>query len=350
MKKKLLSVLLTVAMAATLLVGCGGENDAQEAAGNDASQQQDASEEEQPDASGETDASGKKVTALFISLEGEYFTIFDSLLKEGLEEKGYTYESQSCNMDAVTMIEQIENAVAGGTDLIWMWAPSGEAVSDACKAAREQGVMVYAFIQDPGEASCDVFRGTDEKICGESVAEMASEWADKEYADAEDGAIKTVIFGNTDSSQQKERFEAIQAKIAEDTRFEVLEAVAIEASTVASQTTTENMFSKYGDIDCFITTGGEFALGVLAYTHSEGSPITDPTSVAVFGTELNEELASYIKDGSLKGTIMNGGIVTENIAEQIKQIDQLLKGEEIEHFSIVDMGKVTSENLTDYGF
>lgn len=344
MMKKLLSIILTISMLAVLLVGCNNNDNKTQNTADNINQQQNNS-----DTAVQSDASGKKVTALFISLEGEYFTIFDSLLKEGLEAKGYVYESQSCNMDSVTMIEQIENAVAGGTDLIWMWAPNGEAVSDACKAAKEKGVAIYAFIQNPGDESCDVFRGTDEKVCGNSVAEMAMEWADKEYAGAEDGAIKTVIFGNTDSSQQKERFEAIQSKISEDSRFEVLESVAIEASTVASQAATENMFSKYGDIDCFITTGGEFALGVLAYTHSEACPV-DMSSVAVFGTELNEELASYIKDGTLKGTIMNGGIVTENIATQIDQMDKLLKGESVEHLSIVDMGKVTIENLSDYGF
>ena len=47
---------------------------------------------------------------------------------------------------------------------------------------------------------------------------------------------------------------------------------------------------------------------------------------------------------------MNGGIVTENIATQIEQMDKLLKGESVEHFSIVDMGKVTIDNLSDYGF
>ena len=337
------SILLVVVMIATLIMGCSSENKAQDSVDDTKQQNVDNA------GSNQTNTQGKKVTALFISLEGEYFTIFDKLLKEGLEAKGYVYESQSCNMDSVTMIEQIENAVAGGTDLIWMWAPNGDVVSDACKAAREQGVLVYAFIQNPGDEACDVFRGTDEKICGESVAEMTMEWADKEYTDAADGTIKTVIFGNTDSSQQKERFEAIQSKIAEDPRFDVLESVAMETSTVAAQSATENMFSKYGDIDCFITTGGEFALGVLAYTHSESCPV-DASAVAVFGTELNEEVASYIKDGTLKGTIMNGGIVTENIATQIDQMDKLLKGEEVEHFSIVDMGKVTIENLSDYGF
>ncbi len=111
------------------------------------------------------------------------------------------------------------------------------------------------------------------------------------------------------------------------------------------------MFSKYGDIDCFVTTGGEFSTGVLAYTHSDASPVAaDPSKVAVFGSELTAELASYIRDGSLKATIMNGGVVTTNIETQSQQIDTLLKGGTAEAFSPVDLGKVTIDNVDEYGY
>ncbi|MCF0229795.1 MAG: sugar ABC transporter substrate-binding protein [Parasporobacterium sp.] len=292
---------------------------------------------------------GKKVTALFFSLEGEFFQMFDGLLKQELEAKGYAYESQSSNFDPITMCEQIENAAIGGTDLIWTWAVSGEAIADTCKRVREDyGVKVYSFVQNPGEGNVDVFRGTDETICGNSIVEMAMEWADKNGIEGE-GAVKTLIYGNEDSTQQKERYEAVKAKITEDKRFEVLECVSLEASTVAAQSTTENMFAKYPVINCVITPSGEMALGVLAYTHSESSPVA-PTDVAVFGTELNEEIASYIKDGSLIGTIMNGGIPAENVKAQAQQIDDLLQGKEVEAFSPVDMGKVTIENVEQYGY
>ena len=344
MKKRLVSLVTAVVMAATLLMGCGSDK-AAENTKDTASQ----AAESVADQIAEDVAAGKKVTALFFSLEGEFFQMFDGMLKEQLEAKGYEYESQSSNADPVTMIEQIENAVAGGTDAIWTWAVSGEAIADACKRAREAGVIVYSFVQDPGEEACDVFRGTDEQDCGYSIVEMAMEWADKNYPDAEAGSIKTVIYGNEDSTQQKERFEAVKEKIKEDPRFEVLEEVSLEASTVAAQTTTENMFGKYGEIHCIITPAGEMALGVLAYTHSEGSPVA-PTELAVFGTELNEEIASYIKDGSLIGTIMNGGVPAENVTAQVEQLDKLLQGETVDHFSPVDMGKVTIDNVAQYGY
>lgn len=343
MKKKIIEIALVAVLVLSLLIGCGGNKGVgTETDGGNA-----------PAASGDT----KKVTALFFSLEGEYFTILDTLLKNGLTELGYEYESQSSNMDPVTMIEQIENAVAGGTDALWIWALNGDAIKDACVAAREKGVIVYNFVTDPGEDARDMFRGSDNEACGRAIGEMAIEWADDTYgADAEAGSINAILMGDPSSSQNKTTFEALQAKIAEDPRFNVLEAVGIETSTVKGQETAMNMFSKYGtDINCFITCGGEMALGVCSYLTSESSPVSDPTTVGVFGTEINEQTAAYMKDGVLKGSVSNGGVISENIATQVKQLDCLLQGKPVEGvddhmFSQVDMGKVTLENIADYGF
>lgn len=356
MKKKLLSVVLAVAMAATMLAGCGGQAASADAPEESKTEQPEETADAAVGEAAETVKEGGKVTALFFSLEGEYFTILDTLLKEGLESKGYSYESQSSNMDPVTMIEQIENAVAGGTDALWIWAISAEAIKDACKAAKDQGVVVYNFVTDPGVDARTVFRGADNEACGRAIGEMAIEWADKTYgADAAEGTIKAILMGDPNSDQNKVTFEALQQKIAEDARFEVLEAVGINTSTIEAQSTTENMFSKYGEIDAIITCGGEMAIGVASYLQSESSAVADPTSVGVFGTEINEETAKLMKDGILKGTVSNGGLITENIATQVEQLDALLKGETPEgvdenNFSQVSMGKITLENMSDYGF
>lgn len=322
MKKKILSLVLAVVMIAAVLGGCGTKKD------------------EGP----------KKVTALFFSLEGEYFTILDTLLKDGITSKGYEYESQSSNFDPVTMIEQIENAVASGTDALWVWSTNAAAVADACRAAKEKGVIVYCFAQDPGEDARDVFRGTDQTFVGKSIAKMGMAWADEVYGkDAPAGSIKTIVYGNPTGEEDRIRFESIQAEIANDPRFEVLEAVGV-TNTVEAQSATENMFGKYGNIDCFLCGGGEMALGVAAYVTSESSPITDFTQFGAFGSEINGETAAYMQQGIIKGLVINGGLIQDNIAVQVDHLDKLLKGEAVDPISMVEIGEVTAANLADYGY
>jgi ABC-type sugar transport system substrate-binding protein len=358
MMKKLVSLVLATVLTLSMVTGCSSTKTADTSASTTETKTQEATTTTDTTKTTDTKASDtastgetKKISALFFSLEGEFFKYFDGLLKENCTTLGYVYESQSSNGDALTMIQQIENSVANGSDLIFVWASSGAEVADACKAAREAGVKVMAFVQNPGEDSVDVFRGSDETMCGQAIAELAKTWADDQYGkDAQAGAIKTVLFGNTDSAEQKERFEAMEASLKEDARFNILEATGIEASTVKAQEATENMFSKYGQIDCILSTGGEMALGVIAYVTSDGSPVKDVTKFGIFGTEMNSELANYMKAGVLKGSVLNGGKQEDNTKAMAEIMDKLLKGEKVDSFSPVDMGKLTKDNLAEYGY
>ncbi|WP_099469749.1 sugar ABC transporter substrate-binding protein [Konateibacter massiliensis] len=358
--KKVLSLVLTAALTVSMLAGCTSKTATQESStsAESTTAENTATDTKTEETAESTDTAATantgettKVAAMFFSLEGEFFKYFDDLLKENCTMLGYAYESQSSNGDALTMIQQIENAVAGGADLIFVWASSGAEVSDACAAAQKAGVKVLAFVQNPGEESVDVFRGSDETMCGEAIAALAKSWADDQYgADAGEGVISTVLFGNTDSAEQKERYEAMEASLKEDKRFNILESAGIEASTIKAQEATENMFSKYGQIDCILTTGGEMVLGVIAYAISEGSPVEDVTQMGIFGTEMNSELANYMKAGVLKGSVLNGGKTEDNVKEIAGIIDSLLKGEKVDNFSAVDMAQITADNLAEYGY
>ena len=287
MRKRFMGVILAMVLIVTAFSGCSSGGNDTKGSGSDTQApkttqaQTDAAKETAATAAADIDetlsggnnaANGDlKVTALFFSLEGEYFSVIDQCLRDDVTGYGYQYESQSSNSDALTMVEQIENAVANGTDCIWIWSLNGATVADALKSAKDQGVKVVSFVTDPGRDACDVYRGSDNLYSGECISQLAIEWADRVYGkDAAEGSINTVLVGSTAMTEMKERGEGMAQKIAEDKRFNVLEIVDTELSTVAAQQITENMFNKYGDIDCFITTGGELALGVISYTTSPG--------------------------------------------------------------------------------
>lgn len=353
--KKIISLFLAMAMCVCMLAACGGSTaPATTAAPADTT----AAPADATDAPAETEApadqtgEGKTVEALFFSLEGEYFTILDTMLREGLEAKGYTYSSQSSNFNPVMQIEQIENAVAKGVDVIWVWAVDGRQISDACKAAVDAGVIVYSFVQDPGEGCATMVRGTDETICGTTLAEVAIEWADKEYGkDAPAGSIRTVFLANENSENQKIRCDTCEEVLKADPRFDIIERATTDGSTVNSQGLVENMYSKYGDtIDCFITSGGEDGLAVCAYLASESCIAADPMKVGNISVEISTEIADYMKNGLCDGVAVNGGNIMNNIATQCDEIDKLVKGEIEGGFSAVDIGKCFPENLAEYGY
>lgn len=355
MRKKLFSIALATALGAALFAGCGSSSDSSSASSaadaSSAAEASSASETSEASASGELTGEGKKVTALFFSLEGEYFTQLDGWLKEGLEAKGYEYESQSSNFDAVTQIEQIENATAGGTTALWVWASDGRQVADALKNAREQGVIVYSFVQDPGEGASDMVRGTDEEVVGTTLAELAIEWIDENKPDAADGSVRTVFISNENSEEQKTRCDTAIALLEQDSRIDMLEVVVSDGTTVTAQSTAENLFTKYnGGIDLIVSSGGEDALGVCAYLDSESCVAEDPVAIGNVSVEITTELADYMNRGIYDACAVNGGNIYNNIQTQVDELDKLINGEIEGGFSAVEVGRCTPDTLADFGY
>jgi ABC-type sugar transport system substrate-binding protein len=367
MKKKVLSIALAAALGATMFAGCGsGESDqastpasTSQASTDDTSEgSADATSEESTDATSEAsgeatgDVAGKKVEALFFSLEGEFYNLFNTLLDEGLSAQGVEYNAQSANMDDVTLITQLENAVANGTDLCWVWALNGDAVADACKAALDAGTMVYTFVQDPGEENRTRARGTDEEMVGQTIGQIATQWADENRPDAGDGEISAIVFGNTSSTNMKERTDAVVANL--DSRFNIVENVDVEMSTPEAKTTMENMVAKYGDtIDAYFCVSGNQVIGICSYLDSDACMI-DKEKVGVIGTEITEELADYVNKGLYYGGAVIGGNPNVNAEAQVEEMLTLLaEGPDAfgdETFSPVEVTVVDSTNLAEYGY
>ncbi len=104
MKKKILGIVLATAMCAGILAGCGGSDSSSAssakseaassvkeestAAASSTKEESTAAASSAAEEATELTGEGKSVTALFFSLEGEYFTLLDGWLKEGLEAKG----------------------------------------------------------------------------------------------------------------------------------------------------------------------------------------------------------------------------------------------------------------------
>ena len=91
MKKKLMALLLVLAMAVTMLAACGGGN-----AGG-----------------GET-----KATVFWYEESDVYLSSVRTALNKELEAAGIKYDNQFAGNDQAKQIDQIKTAIAGGTNLL----------------------------------------------------------------------------------------------------------------------------------------------------------------------------------------------------------------------------------------
>jgi len=100
-------------------------------------------------------------------------------VKAAFESAGAQVDVLDAATQISTQVQQIQNAVAKGTNIIYVF-PVGdaEAYLDPLVAARQAGVKVIVSNYDPGEGAYDVYVGSEEFYMGAMQAAMVSKWID----------------------------------------------------------------------------------------------------------------------------------------------------------------------------
>ncbi len=352
--KKLLCILLVLVMACALFSGCKKDDAKPSAEPSDSSQSSVSVTPEESSPSADP-ATGKKVLGMFMTLTDTHWQMMSDMLRERFEALGYSYDDVSGENDPLKQIEQIENAVVQGYDLIMLIPVTGEAVADACQAAMDAGVYVYSFIND--SVNNNVYRTVDAEYSGSVLMQYAAEWILDRFPDAEDGSINTVLMGQDISSQTIARWEAVQAKAKEYPQLNVIEAVTVEESVADGQAKAENILTMHPDtvINLWVVASSSACVGVNAAIMAENSGVDYKEDVCLAGDVINEEFAGLLKasktnDAVLRLCAANGGRLDVNLQGIVDECDRLLKGEQVEAFSPVNVDLVTPDNLADFGY
>lgn len=147
MKKKLLSVLLCGIMAATMLVGCGG-NKAQ-SAGSEAPATATAQDTSKDDAKA-TDAApaaekGGKIGVAMPTKDLQRWNQDGANMKEQLEAAGYEVDLQYANNDIATQVSQVENMITNGCKALVIASIDGGSLGTVLEKAKEAKIPVIAY-------------------------------------------------------------------------------------------------------------------------------------------------------------------------------------------------------------
>ena len=150
MKKKLLSALLSVAMVATLLTGCGSAAaPAEEAAATEeaapaeeeAAPAEDATAEEAPAA----DAAGGLVGVAMPTKDLQRWNQDGTNMEAQLKEAGYEVDLQYASNDIQTQVSQIENMISNGCQLLVIASIDGDSLGTVLAQAKEANIPVIAY-------------------------------------------------------------------------------------------------------------------------------------------------------------------------------------------------------------
>lgn len=339
MKKKILAVIITAAMAVSMLAGCGssngGDTGSSAAATATAGNVVDA-------AADVADLSDANVAVFYYTYADTYIASVRTALDAKLDALGVTYQDYDSNSNQTTQNEQIDTAIqTGATLLIVNIVTSGsidasQAIVDKASAA---GIPVIFFNravetdEDEGKVlgSYDkcAFVGTDAPEAGHMQGKMIGEYLLDNYDAVDlngDGVIQYAMFmgqlGNVEAIYRTQYgVEDANAVLTEAGKPELeyydsansdcyqVDQDGNWSATAANNYMTTNL-SQYNEsngnmIELIICNNDGMAEGAISALNDKGYNLGDgsSTTIPVFGVDATDAAKQLIADGKMTGTI-----------------------------------------------
>ncbi len=142
MKRKLLSTVLCVAMAATMLVGCGSKAETQEAPKTETTEAATPAEET---TEAKATTGGGKVGVAMPTQSSERWINDGANMKKQLEALGYEVDLQYAEDDVQAQVSQIENMIANGANCLVIAAIDSSALVNVEAQAKDAGIPIIAY-------------------------------------------------------------------------------------------------------------------------------------------------------------------------------------------------------------
>ncbi len=281
--KKLLASVLSVAMMASLMVGCSSTTETTSTASTTTTTTTTATE---------TASADYKVAVITMDSIDQHWVTLNEGAQEAATELGITVDFMAPNTkDDALQIEQVNNAVAAGYDAILVAANGPDAISSSLQEAIAAGVVIV-YVDSPANVDAQATFSTDNEAAGVTAGEeMLAALTDAGITSGDIGIVNV----NAATASCVSREEGFRAAF-EGTDFNLLETQYGEGDAAKSQTIAENYITQ-GVVGIFGANEGS--------TTGAGNAIkaSGDTSIIGVGFDTSDALLALIDDGYLLCTM-----------------------------------------------
>jgi ABC-type sugar transport system substrate-binding protein len=317
MKKKVVTRVMAVSMAALMCASfgaCGNQQSASTSSSKSssaaASSTKEESKKEEPAASSSSSSSSAATpsaseefeTGLTVTqnsfLAGDYaFSCIANVGKIVVEGSGNKFVELSDNADINQVQADVENMINAQTDGALWWGVL-DPYYQVGPGLFNDAMIPFAFFDCVPSPESGLQEQIDEMeyYAGSAASDNATFGAQMAEKALEDGCKHAIVFANEIGSSVAVRAEAFQ-EVFEAGGGEVLEISHVSTTANAHVEATQNMIATYPDVDCIYGVSVDFVLG--AYTVTKGK------DVKLYATDASPEAINYLLDGSIQG--LNGG-------------------------------------------
>ena len=352
--KRAVALMLALVLAVGTLAGCGSGSSSSQASTGSQSEIESSSAAAVSDLAAKLEPVADEDLYIGISLTtmaDEYMVTFAENFQNYADPRGIKYEIQGADSSAITQVSQIENMLTQGINVLFLWANEVESVKDVMKRAKDSGVYVIAG--DDGMVAAgvaDAEIGVSQYNYGYGATEMASDWINEKFPDAEDDSVEVVIFTNPSSSKFIDRQKALQ-----DIETLNSKAKIVEEYNLAGETNLQTKCQEYADllvanhpnVKVIICHSSSFALAIDEVLMR--SPTIDPSEVSIYAVDYLEAAANSILASEEGKSCIRGFTMTDvenNADNQFHAATRELLPDENGRIE-VGVKKVTIDNVVE---
>lgn len=337
MKKKLLSVVLSTAMVAAMLTGCGESKESTETAAATEDTAEEAAADESAAGESTTAGSGTKVGVSMPTKDLQRWNQDGANMQSELEAAGYEVDLQYASNDVQTQVSQIENMISGGANVLVIAAIEGSSLGEALDMAKSANIPVIAYDRLLMNSDAVSYYATfDNYMVGTKQGEYIVDALDLENADGpfnleitagDPGDNNAGYFYNGAMDVLNPYIESGKLVVVSGQKsFD--ECATPTWATETAQSRAENILSSnYADgtqIDVWLCSNDSTALGVenaLAANYNGEYPI-------VTGQDCDKENVKNMIAGKQSMSIFKD---TRTLASQVvKMVGQIISGSEVD--------------------
>ncbi len=343
MKKKLLGALLSVAMVAALLTGCGNSGSGDAPASAPAAEGE--AEAEVPAAEGEAEAeapaaeaNGKKVGVAMPTQSSERWINDGANMKAQLESLGYEVDLQYAEDDVQAQVSQIENMIASGANCLVIASIDSSALVNVEAQAKEAGIPIIAYDRLLMDTDAVSYYATfDNKGVGTAIGKYIEE--KKDLANATESYTIEFFMGSPDDNNAHMLYDGLMevlqpyldngTLVCKSGRTSFDDTCILRWSQETAQQNCENYLTGFyadEDLDICATAFDGFAYGCKAAL--EGAGYTSENWPLVTGQDAELMATKNIISGSQTMSIYKD---TRLLAEKcVSMVQAVLEGKEPE--------------------
>ena len=323
MKRKLVSVLLSVSLVAAMAMGCSnGDGDKK----SSSTKTESTSNKKGGHKFGYTCMDG--TNPFFVTLEDE--------IRKKVEAHGDELVSVDPANDVSLQVQQVEDLISQGIDAMFLNPAEAEGILPALDALKEANIPIVNFDTEVADMSyVTSYVGSDNynagKVCGEDLVKKCPKGGDIIVLDSP--TMNSIV------DRTKGFTDAIKGK-----GFNIVAQQDAKGNLETSMGIAEDLLQAHGDVVAIFGGNDPTALGALAAANAAG--IKDCKIYGVDGSpDVKSELAKG--DSLMEGT---GAQSPVGIADKsVEVMYKILDGKKVKDKYPVETFLITADNVNDYG-